>query len=160
MGANIGTGRGKSRDVDLNVVPFIDLMSCMTAFLLVTAVWSQYSQVATSAKGMGESGNVDPKGSVVASVLLTESSIFVGLTSGDVRLIAKDSSGYDWDSLEQVLAEYKALDDFKNRRDIEIAAEDTVVYGDIVTAMDVAHSVRFKDIGVVDPGSLHVRFKE
>jgi len=36
MGAAIDTGGNKkSFDVELNIVPFIDLMSCLTAFLLV-----------------------------------------------------------------------------------------------------------------------------
>ena len=46
MGAAVGTGDGKkSVNVDLNIVPFIDLMSCLTAFLLVTAVWVNIAQI-------------------------------------------------------------------------------------------------------------------
>ena len=33
MGASIGAGTKGSVDVELNIVPFIDLMSCLTAFL-------------------------------------------------------------------------------------------------------------------------------
>ena len=44
--AQIGGGGGKrSPDVDLNLVPFIDLMSVMITFLLVTAVWSQVAMI-------------------------------------------------------------------------------------------------------------------
>ena len=45
MGAALGTGDKKSVNVDLNIVPFIDLMSCLTAFLLVTAVWVNIAQI-------------------------------------------------------------------------------------------------------------------
>ena len=45
MGAAIGTGDKKSVNVELNIVPFIDLMSCLTAFLLVTAVWVNIAQI-------------------------------------------------------------------------------------------------------------------
>jgi biopolymer transport protein TolR len=34
-----GGGRGKSQNFDLNLVPFIDLLSVLITFLLVTAVW-------------------------------------------------------------------------------------------------------------------------
>jgi len=34
------TGK-KSVNADLNLVPYIDLLTCMVAFLLITAVWSQ-----------------------------------------------------------------------------------------------------------------------
>jgi biopolymer transport protein ExbD len=46
MGAAVGTGDGKkSVNVELNIVPFIDLMSCLTAFRLVTAVWVNIAQI-------------------------------------------------------------------------------------------------------------------
>ena len=51
MGADLDTGKKGSRNVNLNIVPFIDLMSCLTAFLLVTAVWSNLSQIDIEAKG-------------------------------------------------------------------------------------------------------------
>ena len=35
MGASVGTGEGKSSNIELNIVPFIDLMSCLVAFLLL-----------------------------------------------------------------------------------------------------------------------------
>ena len=52
MGASVGTGEGgKSVNVELNIVPFIDLMSCLTAFLLVTAVWVNIAQINIQPKG-------------------------------------------------------------------------------------------------------------
>src|SRR2546425_11323923 len=46
------TGRGgkKPLDAELNLVPFIDLLSCCISFLLITAVWTQIAglQVASS----------------------------------------------------------------------------------------------------------------
>jgi len=52
MGASLGTGDGKkSLNVELNIVPFIDLMSCLTAFLLVTAVWVNIAQINIQPKG-------------------------------------------------------------------------------------------------------------
>lgn len=70
MGAAIGTEDGsKSRNIELNIIPFIDLMSCLTAFLLVTAVWVNISQldVKTSGKARDQlvPENDDPKLSVL-----------------------------------------------------------------------------------------------
>ena len=53
MGASVGTNSAGSVDVELNVVPFIDLMSCLTAFLLVSAVWSSFAQISIKPKGLG-----------------------------------------------------------------------------------------------------------
>ena len=45
-----GKGGKKALDAELNLVPFIDLLSCCIAFLLITAVWTQIAglQVASS----------------------------------------------------------------------------------------------------------------
>ncbi len=163
MGASVGTGDGKkSVDVELNVVPFIDLMSCLTAFLLVTAVWSSYSQINIKPKGLGRDATkeITEEIPVNASILLTESEIWVGLTTGDRRQIRSDGTSYDWIALEETLGEFKELPVFLDRLDIEIAAEDTVTYQNIITAMDAAIAKGFRDIGFVDPQSLSVKFKE
>ena len=39
-----GSGK-KEATFDLNLVPFIDLMSVMITFLLITAVWTQVSMI-------------------------------------------------------------------------------------------------------------------
>ena len=64
MGAAVGTEEGKGRavNVDVNVVPFIDLMSCLTAFLLVTAVWTNLAQINIKPKGIGRDAE-DPESS-------------------------------------------------------------------------------------------------
>jgi len=48
MGVSVdtgGKGRGKSQNVDLNLVPFIDFLSCLLAFLMMTAVWSEITAI-------------------------------------------------------------------------------------------------------------------
>ena len=39
-----GGGGKKAIDFDINLVPFIDLMSAMISFLLITAVWTQVAK--------------------------------------------------------------------------------------------------------------------
>src|SRR2546428_12434739 len=45
-----GKGGKKPLDAQINLVPFIDLLSCCISFLLITAVWTQIAglQVASS----------------------------------------------------------------------------------------------------------------
>jgi biopolymer transport protein ExbD len=51
MGANLGTGNhGRRVDCELNLVPMIDLLTCLTAFLLITSVWTSASMVDATAK--------------------------------------------------------------------------------------------------------------
>jgi biopolymer transport protein ExbD len=162
MGATVGTDSENSVDVEINVVPFIDLMSCLTAFLLVTAVWSQFAQINIKPKGLGRDATkpLDEEIDVNASILLTKSEIWVGLTLGDKRQIRSDGDRYDWVGLEETLKEFKEMPVFANRADIEIAAEDDVTYQTVISAMDSAIATQFRDIGFVDPQSLSVKFKE
>jgi biopolymer transport protein ExbD len=162
MGASVGTAtNSRNVDVELNVVPFIDLMSCLTAFLLVTAVWSSFAQINIKPKGLGRDATTPiDEIPVNASILVTSSEIWVGITTGDRRQINSDGENYDWGGLEETLKEYREMPVFADRLDIEIAAEDDVSYQNIINAMDTAIATEFRDIGFVDPQSLSVRFKE
>jgi biopolymer transport protein ExbD len=164
MAAALGTGDKKSVNVDLNIVPFIDLMSCLTAFLLVTAVWVNIAQI-----------NIQPKGKtrdqaqvqqdderVTLSVLVQSDRIWVGLSRvNEFQDIPKKGDDQDWDKFEATLKEHKASEYFTSRNDLEIAAESTVAspvkYQDIIHAMDIAVKVGFFDVGLSDPQGLAAR---
>jgi biopolymer transport protein ExbD len=164
MGAAIGTGDKKSTNIELNIVPFIDLMSCLTAFLLVTAVWVNIAQI-----------NIQPKGKnrditqvqqddehVTLSVLVQADHIWVGLSRvNEFQDIAKKGDSQDWEKFETTLKEHKASAFFADRTDIEVAGESTtqspVEYQDIIHAMDVAVKVGFIDVGLTDPAGLAAR---
>jgi biopolymer transport protein ExbD len=165
MGAAIGAGDKKSLNVELNIVPFIDLMSCLTAFLLVTAVWVNIAQI-----------NIQPKGKtrdqaqvqqddehVTLSVLVQSDQIWVGLSRlpDAFQVIPKKGDDQDWEKFEATLKEHKTSEYFATRNDLEIAAESTtaapVKYQDIIHAMDVAVKVGFIDVGLSDPQGLAAR---
>jgi biopolymer transport protein ExbD len=45
-GASIPGGGGKRTvDVDINLVPFIDMMSCLLSFLMLTVVWNRLAKI-------------------------------------------------------------------------------------------------------------------
>ena len=164
MGAAIGTDDKKSVNVELNIIPFIDLMSCLTCFLLISAVWVNIAQL-----------NIQPKGKtrdqaqvqqdderVTLSVLVQSDRIWVGLSRvNEFQDIPKKGDDQDWDKLETTLKEHKSSTFFADRSDVEIAAESTaaapVKYQDIIHAMDLAVKVGFIDVGLSDPQGLAAR---
>jgi biopolymer transport protein ExbD len=168
MGVTVIHGGGDKKEVDvaINVVPFIDLMSCLTAFLLVTAVWTQFAQINVKPKGLGrEATKLQDENKPFASILIAENEIWVGVggstfSSDPVRIGKTAENKQDWIGLRKVLDDLKGGDLFRDREDIEIAADDRVVYQDVITAMDTAIAAKFRDIGFIDPQSLTVRFKE
>jgi biopolymer transport protein ExbD len=164
MGAAVGTDDKKGVNVELNIVPFIDLMSCLTAFLLVTAVWVNIAQLNIQPKGKTRDQQqvVIEDERVNISVLITADQIWVGLSRiNEFQPIPKAASGQDWAKYETTLKEHKGSAFFADRLDIEIAAESTansvVSYQDLITAMDIAQKVGFADVGLSDPQGLSAR---
>lgn len=161
MGAAIGTDDKGSRNVDLNIVPFIDLMSCLTAFLLVTAVWTHLSQLDTQPAGMARSGvdSIDPRPEL--SVLIEADEIWIGVSRLDeFQRIPKRDAGYDWAELEHALAAHKASL-FADTSKIQIAANSTrtarVDYQALVSAMDIAKKAGFSTVSLSDLDGLAAR---
>src|SRR5215831_19386290 len=158
MGAAVGTdGGGKSVNVELNIVPFIDLMSCLTAFLLVTAVWINIAQINIQPKGKNRDTTQVQQDDehVTLSVLVQADKIWVGLSRvNEFQEIPKKGEDQDWERFETTLKEHKSSSFFAERYDLEIAAESTaaapVKYQDIIHAMDVAVRVGFVDVGLSD----------
>ena len=161
MGASIDTGGDKkSVNVELNIVPFIDLMSCLTAFLLVTAVWTNIAQINIKPKGIGRDAEktLQEEEPVRASVLVQEETIWIGLSRiNDFRQINREGEDFNWEAFREVLDEHKQSAFFADREDIEIAADDKVNYQTIITAMDHAIAAGFRDVGLSDPESLSAR---
>jgi biopolymer transport protein ExbD len=165
MGAAIGAeGGGKSVNVELNIVPFIDLMSCLTAFLLVTAVWVNIAQINIQPKGKNRDTQQVQQDdeTVTLSVLVQSDRIWVGLSRvNEFQEIPKKGDEQDWEKLETTLKEHKASAFFADRSSIEVAGESTtqapVPYQDVVQTMDVAIKVGFIDVGLTDPAGLAAR---
>lgn len=51
-----GASHGRRLDHDLPLLPFIDFMLCLLAFLMMTAIWTQMARLKASAEGPGQSG--------------------------------------------------------------------------------------------------------
>lgn len=168
MGAAIDTGGGdkKSVNVELNIVPYIDLMSCLTAFLLVVAVWVNLAQITIQPKGKNRNQPItdviDPP--PVISVLIQSDIIYVGvsrLAIDPVQIKKAPGGDYDWTTFENSLIALKKEEAFAERNDIEIAAESTaaqpVKYAYVIKAMDIAVGAKFTGVGLSEPTSLSWR---
>ncbi|HEX5062669.1 MAG TPA: biopolymer transporter ExbD [Kofleriaceae bacterium] len=151
MGQAIGTGDKKSVNVELNIIPFIDLMSCLTAFLLVTAVWVNLASVKNDPAGKAKSDVEQPPAPKLA-VLIEHDQILVQATpSGEARQLA----AFDWSGLETTLRDLKTPGEVPQ---VEIAAESSnthpIAYQQLIAAMDVAVKAGYPRVGVTDPSSL------
>lgn len=158
MGA-IDPGDKKSFDVHLNIVPFIDLMSCLVAFLLVTAVWSNHARLDVSPSDRAPGGLPSPSMARI-SVLLDGDHLYVG--ASEIAFDPLRAPARDWAALSATLARLRQDEAFDGRRDLELAADSTgahpVEYRDLIAAMDVAAAAGFDRVRVVSPRELTTRF--
>lgn len=130
-GVSTDQGSGKKLDVDLNLVPFIDLLSTLVLFLLLTVVWTQTAAVPASveSKGKSKTAEVTP-GKLIVTV--TESGIQISWPStlagrGFPQSLAKIESLVP--VLKKIVAEGKMPP-------TTVVGHDGVEYGTIIQVLD------------------------
>jgi len=162
--ATFDTGKRKSVNVELNIVPFIDLMSCLTAFLLVTAAWVNTASLNIRPQGKNRDGgkDCDQGDCMYLSVLVEPEAIWIGQSrTNELDRIPATASGPDFDKLGERLRELRKLPYWADHDAIEVAVESTTArpmrYQAMVGAMDTALAAGFRDVGITDPNGLTTR---
>lgn len=137
-------------NVELNLVPFIDLLSSLVLFLLITAVWVQISAIPTGIDSKGATPVVTSTSNLLTihlddkgATLLWPASMKD--TSQLPSLIAKTAKGYDLDRLGAVMADVSKN---PNKPTAAVSAEDVVDYGDVVQAIDTVKSNGFETVAL------------
>jgi biopolymer transport protein ExbD len=129
-----GKGKKKSVDAVINVVPFIDLLSCCLAFLLITAVWTQVGKLQVSQAG-GISDSPPDNKTLTLTLAVTDKgySLMAGQESAVID-IAKKGSEYDTVGLTEKLKDIKTR--YPDQHAITVQPEDSIQYNDLVNAID------------------------
>ena len=153
-------GGKKALDAAINLVPFIDLLSCCLSFLLITAVWTQLARMDVQQKGEGAAGSVSENKEPQVNLTLfvnKDGYIFQKSTGESTNIPCKVSGStngceeFDYPKLQEVLNKAKA--DLPEKNDIAIKADDVIIYDKIVRTMDVVLNAKFPDIGLSDKGA-------
>jgi biopolymer transport protein ExbD len=146
-----GKAGKKSVNADLNLVPYIDLLTCMVAFLLITAVWSQLARLEAHQKGQGQAGEDTPPEKVFKLQIVVTSEGFNLVADQDQQPIPKRTPElYDLEKLGTELKKIK--DTHADKNDIQILSEDAIKFETLVKTMDVALTNRFSDVSLLDAG--------
>jgi biopolymer transport protein TolR len=146
-----GKGNKKSLNVDLNLVPYIDLLTCMVAFLLITAVWTQLARLSAQQKGQGQAGEETPPELQTKIVVVVSQEQFNLVVGQDQTPIPKKGQEYDFEKLAAELK--KAKDAHPDKNDVQVASEDQIVFDTLIRTMDTVLSSRFADISLIDTGA-------
>ena len=153
MSVSIGPGKSNKKplNAELNLVPYIDLLTCMVAFLLITAVWTQLARLSASQKGQGQAGEETPPEQQVKIVVVVNQEGFNLVVSQEQTPIPKKGEQYDFEKLGQELKKVK--DAHADKNDVKVASEDQVKFDTLVRTMDTVLTSRFPDISLIDTGA-------
>ena len=132
-------GGKQSINVELNLVPFIDLMCVCIIFLLVTAVWTQVSMIqlgsSVYAKKTAASPLTDlpPNFEIPFRVNVLEDGfhILIGKQRMHVPLV-----GGKYDQVKLLEEIRKIKDVYPEKKDAVVASRDQIKYEHLVSAMD------------------------
>jgi len=142
-----GSGRRKSLDAEINLVPFIDLLSMCICFLLMTAVWTQLSAVQVK-QANGTEGAADTAKSL---------DLDVKFVSPEHLALTLKKSGKSMQTVESTMADLNAtiqgiqagLSGKGEIAAVMITPNHGVDYGTMVTVMDTLRRNRLVNLGVV-----------
>lgn len=163
MGASLGSS-GERGNFELNLVPMIDLMSCLTAFLLVTAVWVNTAQLNVTAAGKGsESESTLPR----IGVLVQHDRLWLTVSElGDITEIQDVGGEHNWAALSVAMNDLSANSALAAAGgsagakgvSVSVAAESTaqhpVKYQELISAVDTVTAAGFQQVGITDVGGL------
>ncbi|MNK79092.1 Biopolymer transport protein ExbD/TolR [compost metagenome] len=143
----------KVLDFEVNLIPFIDLLSVSICFLLITAVWMNVGSMNVK-QAVGGQAKEDTKRSPQVWVRMTakgdldlevQQSSLIPAAMRKLRVAQLDSK-VDWDGFEKAIASLKAVEPSLNTGLIQPTA--STAYEDIIDAMDRLKKNGMTDLGV------------
>lgn len=150
-----GKSSGRQKNIELNLVPVIDLMSVLITFLLITAVWSQVSMIQIGSSLYGKKSDTQPSPTPPpnADVVLKVDVKEVGyvLTVGkQVISLPMVNEQFDDAGLVAQLQRVKQL--YPEKVDGIVTVADVIPYEQLIKAMDNMLSAGFTAISVATGG--------
>lgn len=150
-----GGSKGRAVSVELNLVPFIDLMSVLITFLLITAVWTQVSmiQIGSSLYAKKDESQSPPKPPPNADVALkvdVKADGYVLTIGTQIISLPKVENAYDNASLVAQLQRVKQL--YPEKVDGIVSMSDLIPYEQLIITMDQMLVAGFPSISIATGG--------
>src|SRR5947207_6115463 len=100
-----GKGGKKALDAELNLVPFIDLLSCCISFLLITAVWTQIAGLNVASSG-GQPADPKEQQTIDIKLSMTDKGYALQMAGASIdipKMQGKEGPAYDRKALIEKL---------------------------------------------------------
>ena len=148
-------GSGRASTIDLNLVPFIDLMSVCIIFLLITAVWTQVSMIQIGSSIYGKKNSDEqvepPPRAEIPFRLDVRNEGYRVVIGQQSNLIPKINGQYDDKTLVNELKKIKEL--YPEKSDAIVTVLDDLPYESLIKGMDGLLTAGFPEISVATAGA-------
>ena len=153
-GGGGGGGGKRSANAELNLVPYIDLLSTLICFLLITAVWQNVTVISTNSNITPPSDpntfNPNPppkpdKEKVEISVKITQKNLEF-TANKIVTNVPYITTGLDREFFRNVLQ--KAKLEFPDIKEIIINSDTGVAYKYLVQTMDILADEKYNEVAI------------
>jgi|LNFM01.1.fsa_nt_gb biopolymer transport protein ExbD len=134
-----GKGGRKSVDQNINMVPFIDLLISLIAFLLMTAVWVQSGTLEAQQPAGAPTADSQPQQEPQEQlkIFIKAGEIAIGMSQADQQSIANGPQ--QWDQLRAKLREKRTAN--RQQREVWLQPEPVVNYNTIIRVMDIVYEI-------------------
>ena len=141
-----GKGGRKSLDAAINLVPFIDLLSCCLSFLLITAVWTQLASVPVThaSPGRGEHSDTPPEMSLM--LFIGPEGFLLTRSTGETLQLNRKSERLDLSGLEAAMRRVKQ--EYPDKGDITVRSTDGISYDELIKTIDTLRAAQFPQVQV------------
>jgi biopolymer transport protein TolR len=139
--------------MELNLIPFMNLLSVLLVFLLATSAYVQLSVLDISLPPTAGPGSKKQEEKpqkkdedITLTVLISDQAFTVGARGGFLPSILKQGGKYDYEKLGEQLKKVKGQ--FPSREEIIITAEPNIIYDIIVGVMDKCRENGFPNVSI------------
>jgi biopolymer transport protein TolR len=154
MGVSVGGGkggRGRKVNAELNLVPFIDLLSCCITFLIATAVWIELSSMpvdqALSDPNQPPPPPVDNPPPPPLTVHVRADGVWVGRKVEEGKNFSVVGESYDWTGVEAEIdtdRRQHPVDQDPTFEQVVIVTDDGVEYQHMIHALDLTRKYEYQ----------------
>src|SRR5205085_10889103 len=141
-------GGKKILDAEINLVPFIDLLSCCITFLLITAVWTRIAGLQVASSGGPPEPQEKQESTIDLKLLLTEKGYSLNMPGAQVeipKVAGTDGQpAFDRKALGEKLKTLKST--LPDQSAVTVQPEDAVAYDDLVSTVDICLGEQLRNV--------------
>jgi biopolymer transport protein ExbD len=146
VGGGKGGGRGRNGNFELNLVPFIDLLSVCITFLLSTAVLIEIHNMeldqAVQDPNQEPPPIPDPPPPPPLTVHMRSDGIWVGRKVEEGMNFPKNADEYDWVKVEAEIEKDRGT--YPDEDSVVLVTDDGVEYGTMIHALDITRKYEYE----------------